>query len=97
MPRWSKTQQFVRDLKKLDRAQVERFKRVLHEEFVPDLRVGKFRPGLRVKGVVAARGVFEMTWAPNGRATFQYGDEIVRGDPYIVWRRIGTHDIFKQP
>ena len=44
-------------------------------QFVEDLRVGgPFRKGLRVKGVQGASGVFEITWADDGRATFQYGD-----------------------
>jgi hypothetical protein len=38
-----------------------------------------------------------MTWAPNGRATFEYGDELRPGDPHIIWRRIGMHGIFRQP
>jgi hypothetical protein len=38
-----------------------------------------------------------MTWAADGRATFEYGQEMRRGDPHIIWRRIGTHDIFGQP
>jgi hypothetical protein len=36
------------------------------------------------------------TWAAEGRATFEYADE-VHGEPHIVWRRIGTHDIFRRP
>jgi hypothetical protein len=52
---------------------------------------------LRVKGVKGATGVFEMTWAADGRATFQYGEPVVAGDPHVVWRHIGTHEIFKQP
>jgi hypothetical protein len=35
--------------------------------------------------------------APDGRATFQYGDEVQAGEPHIVWRRIGTHDVFDRP
>ncbi len=67
-------------------------------QFVEDLRGGgPFRKGLRVKGVQGAKGVFEMTWADDGRATFQYGDAVVEGEPHVVWRRIGTHDIFGQP
>ena len=31
----------------------------------------------------------------NG-VTFEYGDEI-QGQPHIIWRRIGTHDIFRRP
>jgi len=66
--------------------------------FVEDLRAGRqFRKGLRVKGVKGAPGVFEMTWAPDGRATFRYGEPVREGEPHIVWRRIGTHDIFRQP
>lgn len=32
-----------------------------------------------------------MTWAADGRATFEYGQEIRPGEPHIIWRRIGTH------
>jgi hypothetical protein len=63
-------------------------------KFVDDLRAARgFRPGLRVKGVKGAPGVFEMTWAPNGRATFSYGASIRDDEPHIVWRRVGTHDV----
>jgi len=65
--------------------------------FVSDLKVGHFRPGLRVRGVQGKDGVFEMTWAPDGRATFQYGAPVHEGDPHVIWRRIGTHDIFDEP
>ena len=43
-----------------------------------------------------ATGVFEMTWADDGRATFGYGEPVLEGEPHVVWRRIGTHAIFKQ-
>jgi len=42
-------------------------------------------------------GVWEMTWAPDGRATFEYGDELHPGEQHIIWRRIGTHGIFRKP
>jgi hypothetical protein len=32
-----------------------------------------------------------MTWACDGRATFQYGDEIQTGKPHVIWWRVGTH------
>ena len=71
---------------------------MIKEEFRPDLVTGRFRPGLRVKGVRdAPSGVFEMTWAPDGRATFEYGPEQHPGEPHVIWRRIGTHDVFRQP
>ncbi len=41
-----------------------------------------------------APGVYEMTWAPDGRATWEYGDERFPGIPHVIWRRVGTHSIF---
>lgn len=61
-----------------------------------DLVTGRFRTGRRVKGVQGRPGVFEMTWAPDGRAPFRYGDSVFRGEPHIIWLRVGTHDISEQ-
>lgn len=67
-------------------------------QFVQDMRKGRgSRNGLRVKGVKGASGIFEMTWAPDGRATFEYGESVSKGEPPIVWRRIGVHKILNQP
>ncbi|MET9197066.1 hypothetical protein ABZX60_27665 [Streptomyces olivaceus] len=44
-----------------------------------------------------APGVYELTWAPDGRATWSYGREIVAGLPHILWHRIGTHSILDRP
>ena len=56
-------------------------------------------PGsLRVKPVVAAPGVWEMTWSftgPDGRVTFEWID--LGGEPAIRWRRIGGHAVFRDP
>jgi hypothetical protein len=41
--------------------------------------------------------VWEMTWAPDGRATFHFGTPVTEGEAHIVWRRIGTHKIFTRP
>ena len=55
-------------------------------------------PGkLRVKGVQGHPGAYEMTFASDGRATFSYGDRVKPGKVHILWRRVGTHDIFKRP
>ncbi|MGH2957140.1 MAG: hypothetical protein ACRDL6_09115 [Solirubrobacterales bacterium] len=73
------------------------FNRALRR-FIEDLDAGRdFRSGLRVKAMQGYPGVWEMTWAQDGRATFHYGDEVRPGDPHIVWRRIGTHSIFRLP
>lgn len=96
-PTFERTQRFRNDERKLTAQQQAQARRAL-ERFVADLANGsEFHPNLRVKGVQGASGVFEMTWAPDGRATFQYEPEIRPGEPHIVWRRIGTHAIFNQP
>jgi hypothetical protein len=51
-------------------------------QVVADPRAGgPFREGMRVKGVHGAAGVFELTWEPDGRATFQCGDPVVAISP----------------
>ena len=95
MPSHARTRQFDRDWKGLSSADRDRY-RIAIRRFDTDLSPGRFRPGLRVKGVQGAPGVFEMTWAPDGRATFEYGISLGKG-PHVVWRRIGRHDVFDRP
>jgi len=94
VPTFATTPLFRRDYDKLSDQQKERFRRTVLEQFVPDVTAGSFRKSLRVKGVQGAQGVFEMTWAPDGRATWQYGAEVRSGEPHIVWRRVGIHAVF---
>jgi WD40-like Beta Propeller Repeat len=99
MPTFELAARFRRDWRKLTDAQRDAFRKTVREAFVPDLNAPEqpFRPGLRVKGVTAHPGIFEMTWAPDGRATFSSGEEHVSGTPHVIWRRIGTHSIFTPP
>ena len=59
---------------------------------------GPFPKKLRVKPVVGARGIWEMTWSfagPDGRATFEWVE--IDGEPAVRWRRIGGHAILGSP
>lgn len=96
MPTYEATPRFTTDLDHLTPEQRRRFRQTV-TAFVDDLRAGRFRAGLRIKGVRRAPGVYELTWAPDGRATWSYGKERIRGVQHIVWRRIGGHDIFTGP
>jgi hypothetical protein len=87
---------FLRDLENLTPDQRRAFGAAIRR-FVEDLADRRFRPGLRVKRVQSAAGIFEMTWAPDGRATFQFGPEVVQGEPHVIWRRVGTHEILSRP
>ena len=87
---------FDKDWADLDPADKARFRKAVRN-FIADLGTGKFRPGLRVKRVQGTDSVFEMTFAPDGRATWQYGEELQPGVPHVIWRRIGTHDVLTRP
>ena len=91
---------FEADLRRLPKRDQTRFRKVAIEEFSPACDAFRADPSLpfparlRVKPVVGARGLFEMTWSfsgPDGRATFEWID--LDGEPAIRWRRIGGHRI----
>jgi len=97
LPTYAWLARFAVDFDSLSPEQQARFLRAI-AQFVDDLDGGKgFRKGLRVKGVQGAAGIFEMTWTDDGRATFEYGQSVSEGQPHVIWRRIGTHAIFKRP
>jgi hypothetical protein len=95
VPTWERTARFDRDWDELSDDDKARFRRTAGV-FVADLRSGQLRPGLRVKRVEGTEGVFEMTWAPDGRATFEYGPGGPSG-PHVIWRRVGSHDVLRRP
>jgi hypothetical protein len=96
VPTYERLARFDRDYAALSPDQQRAFRRAL-DRFVQDLQAGgPFRRGLLVKAVQRASGVFEMTWAPDGRATFHYGDPVRDGDVHVVWRRVGTHAVLDE-
>ncbi len=97
MPTYAWLARFRADFERLTSAQQAAFLTAVGQ-FVDDLASRRaLRKGLRVKGIQGASGIFELTWADDGRATFEYGDEVVEGQPHVVWRRIGTHAILPHP
>jgi hypothetical protein len=73
MPTYSVEESFWRDWQHLTEAERELFL-LARGRMVHDLKRGKqIRAGLRVKRVQKVSGVYEMTWAPDGRATFTFG------------------------
>ncbi len=56
------------------------------------------RPGpYTLKAVEKTPGVYELTWAKDGRATFKVGRSVRPGHTHIRWRRIDTHEILDRP
>jgi len=97
MPTHEQLLSFRRDWDALTAEQQRQFRRAV-AKFVEDLAERRgFRPGFRVKGVQGTDGIFEMMWAEDGRATFQYGSPVRGDEPHIVWRRVGIHPVFRAP
>lgn len=96
MPTYKPLPRFLRDYAALTPEQRLAFKRAV-DRFVVDLERGRFRAGLRIKGVQGTPGAYEMTWAPDGRATFEYGTPLRGEEPHVIWRRIGSHTILSEP
>ena len=98
MPTWESEGRFKRDYDRLTPAEQARLKAAVRH-FVSDLRSpgSRFRAGLRVKGVAGHPALFELTWAPNGRMTFHFGESVIAGEAHVVWRRCGGHEIFADP
>jgi hypothetical protein len=98
------TPQFEADLARLSDAEHKLFARVAKEDFSPACDRQRAHRGeawprkLRVQPMTGTDGIWEMTWSfsgPHGRATFQWVS--VAGEIRIRWRRIGGHEVFKQP
>lgn len=98
------TPAFAADFKRLKREHQQAFGQVVREKFAPTCDLYTKDPAtvwpasLRVKTVQSAPGVWEMTWSfasPDGRATFEF--VTVAGELRCRWRRVGDHDVFRNP
>jgi hypothetical protein len=69
-----------------------RLRRLSADEFITELAQ---RAGLSADDLTWRCHL--LTWAPDGRATFEYGASVKEGQPHVRWRRVGTQDIFKRP
>jgi len=96
---------FLADWKALPDAERAYVKQWLAEAFLPAIVAYEANPSafvwprsLRFEPLQSSGGICAVTWSfagPDGRATFQFST--IDGEPCIVWRRIGHHDIYRQP
>ncbi|WP_261574305.1 hypothetical protein [Frankia gtarii] len=94
MPTFDPVAAFWADWRRLRPEQKAAFLRA-RDLFVQSLAEGIFHPSLRVKRYRSLPGVYEMTWAPDGRALWAYGQPVPgQPGPHIVWLHVGTHKIF---
>ena len=98
MPTFERLPRFDREFRRMSRELQQAFLAML-PLFIAALRgsPSAFPPALRVKRVQGTDAVWEITFARDGRATFSYGAEIRAGEPHVIWRRVGTHDVLSDP
>jgi hypothetical protein len=96
MPTYEGTPEFWRDYHRLTPAQRRQFLTAV-KKLVYDLKTDDLRAGLRMKEFRRGQGMYEITWAPDGRALFRYGDAKRPGDKHVIWHRVGTHGILDEP
>lgn len=77
MPTHAERERFLREYSRLTREQRKAFLAAVGL-FVAGLGTQRFDQKLRIKRVQGQRGVWELTWAPDGRATFEYGTRSAR-------------------
>ena len=93
MPTYERLPRFIKDFGALSREQQLLFIAAV-EKFVADLQGGQgFWKGLCVKGVQGSPGLYALTWADDGRATFSYGKHVRDDETHVIWHRVGSHDI----
>jgi hypothetical protein len=98
VPTFERLARFDREFRRLPRELQQAFLAML-PLFVASLKEKPpaFPPALRVHRVQGATGIWEVTFASDGRATFQYGEQVLAGEPHVIWRRIGHHGVLDEP
>ena len=98
------TPAFDADYRRLAAEHATTFREIVRQKFAPACDAFARDPStpwprsLRLKSVRGAPGVLEMTWSfasPDGRATFEL--ITVDGELRCRWRRVGDHQVFKDP
>jgi hypothetical protein len=101
--KYETTPAFDADFKRLTEDEQKLFRKAL-TAFIPAADrlaadpAARWPKSLRVKDVEGAAGIWEMTWSfsgPDGRATFEW--ITIDGERAIRWRRVGVHEVFKEP
>lgn len=96
---------FLADWQRLSDSERAAVRRWLADVFLPAVAAHEADPTgfvwprvLRFERLQSSGGICAVTWSfagPDGRAIFQFSS--LNGEPCLVWRRIGRHDIYRRP
>ena len=97
MPTYAWLPQFMREYRALSAHDRAAFLRA-RNRFLAALKANRpFEAGLGITEMSGHPGVFEFHFSSSGRATFHYGSEARGADAFVIWRRIGGHEIYREP
>jgi hypothetical protein len=98
VPTFDRLALFKREYRKLTPEQKARFRIAVAKLVVALSQAPPSLPGdPLVHPLAGHRGVYELRFAPDGRATFTFGAPVRRSEPHVIWRRIGGHDVLDRP
>jgi hypothetical protein len=97
VPTYSFEPRFGREFARLDATAARAFLRAKNR-FVAALKAGRpFEAGLGIAEMTGHPGIFEFHFSDGGRATFHYGNDGRGPAAHVIWRRIGGHEIYREP
>jgi hypothetical protein len=97
-PTFDRLAQFKRDYAKLTPPQRDQFRAAVKTFVAPfsTMPPGDFRHPL-IRELKEHPGYYELQFAPDTRAIYTFGEAIRRGQPHVVWCRIGSDAVLDQP
>jgi hypothetical protein len=98
VPTFDRLALFKREFRKLTPAQKARFRTAVAKLVAALSQTPPTLPGdPLVHPLSGHHGVYELRFAPDGRATFTFGPSVRESEPHVIWRRIGGHDVLDRP
>ena len=95
VPKYEKETGFVAEYEKLTPQQKKQFRTAV-KKIIAALDAGNF-PGPPLVIKMSGFSLYEVRWAADGRATFEYRYDTKLNEQIVVWRRIGDHSVLNHP
>jgi hypothetical protein len=97
-PTFERLAQFKRDYAKLTPQQCQLFRAAVKKFVAPLSTTPPGQPGEPlVRELQDHPGFFEMRFGGDARAIYTFGQAVRRGQPHVIWCRIGSRDALDKP
>jgi len=96
MPYYTSLPTFDREFKKLTAEEKLAFMATVRK-LIQSLSSGQGIPGLPLIRKLSGYNLYELRWAADGRATFEYAYDSTLQANKVIWRRVGDHSVLNNP